>query len=90
LNSRPQELSWSQVHAVRLERHHLVRRAAKKDLSFDGKVAGTWTHVPAGGTLRITVDPFPRLGAKTTADVRRKAESLAETLGLAKAEVRFA
>jgi len=57
----------------------------------DGKVAGTWKHVVAGDAgLRITVEPFRRLSAKTTAGVRRKAESLAEALGLAKAEVRFA
>jgi len=56
----------------------------------DGKVAGTWTHVAASSSLRITVDPFRRLSAKTTAGVRNKAESLAEALGLAKAEVRFA
>jgi winged helix DNA-binding protein len=57
----------------------------------DGQVAGTWKHVAAGDAgLRITVEPFRRLSAKTTAGVRRKAESLAEALGLAKAEVRFA
>lgn len=57
----------------------------------DGRVAGTWRHVAAADAgLRITVEPFRRLSAKTTAAVRRKAESLAEALGLAKAEVRFA
>jgi hypothetical protein len=54
----------------------------------DGQVAGTWTHVAARDTLRITVEPFGRLSAKTAAEVRRRAESLAEVLGLAKAEVR--
>jgi len=54
----------------------------------DGHVAGTWTHVAARNTLRITVEPFGRLSAKTAAEVRRRAESLAEVLGLAKAEVR--
>lgn len=54
----------------------------------DGQVAGTWTHVAARDTLRITVEPFRRLNAKTAADVHRRAESLAEVLGLAKAEVR--
>jgi hypothetical protein len=53
------ELSWSQVHAFRLERHHLV-------------------HVAARDTLRITVEPFGRLRAKTAAEVRRRAETLAE------------
>jgi Winged helix DNA-binding domain len=54
----------------------------------DGQVAGTWTHVAPKGTLRITVEPFRRLSAKTMAEVRRRADSLAETLGLAKADVR--
>jgi hypothetical protein len=57
----------------------------------DGKVAGTWRHLAAGDAgLRITVESFGRLSAKTKAGVRRKAESLAGALGLAKAEVRFA
>ena len=55
----------------------------------DGRVAGTWTHAAARDTLRITVDPFRRLRAKTMAEVRRRAESVAEALGLAKAEVRI-
>jgi hypothetical protein len=54
----------------------------------DGSVAGTWTHQGAKGTLLVTVDPFERLAAKTIAEVRRRAESLAETLGLARAEVK--
>ena len=56
----------------------------------DGQVAGTWTHVAPKDTLRITVEPFRRLSAKTKAEVRRRADSLAETLGLAKADVRIA
>jgi hypothetical protein len=57
----------------------------------DGKVVGTWKHVVAADAgLRITVEPFGRLNAKTTAGVRRKAESLAEALGPVKSEVRFA
>jgi hypothetical protein len=54
----------------------------------DGQVAGTWTHVAPKVTLRITVEAFRRLSAKTMAEVRRRADSLAETLGLAKADVR--
>jgi Winged helix DNA-binding domain len=56
----------------------------------DGQVAGTWTHVAPKGTLRITVEPFRRLTAKTMAEVRRRADSLAETLGLANSDVRVA
>ena len=53
----------------------------------DGRVAGTWTHVAAKQVLRITVEPFWELKSKTLTEVRRRAEALAETLGLASAEV---
>lgn len=54
----------------------------------DGRVAGTWTNETVRGTLRITVDPFERLTSKTIAGVRGRAESLAETLSLSRAEVK--
>jgi hypothetical protein len=54
----------------------------------DGRVAGTWSHAAAKETLRITIEPFRRMTSKTIAEVRRRAESLAATLGLARAEVR--
>jgi hypothetical protein len=56
----------------------------------DGRVAATWSHVIAKGTLRIIVEPLERLTSKTGAEVRRRAESLVETLGLARAEVTIA
>ena len=56
----------------------------------DGRVAGTWTHTAAKQTLSIKVDPFQRFGSKTLAAIRRRADSLAETLGLAKADVHVA
>jgi hypothetical protein len=56
----------------------------------DGQVAGTWTHVVTKDILRITIAPFGRLSMTTMAEVRRRADSLAETLGLAKADVRLA
>ena len=56
----------------------------------DGQVVGTWTHMTAKDTLRIALEPFRRLSAKTMAGARRRADSLAETLGLAKADVRVA
>jgi hypothetical protein len=56
----------------------------------DGRVAGTWTHVAAREALRIKVEPFKRLAAKTVAELRRRADSIAETLGMAKAEVQVA
>ncbi len=53
----------------------------------DGRVAGTWSHVVHKETLQISVEPFERLAARTRAEVRHRAESIAETLGLAKTEV---
>ena len=57
---------------------------------LDGRVAGTWRHQAARGTLLVSVEPFQRLTAKTVADVRRRAQTLSETLGLARAEVKVA
>ena len=56
----------------------------------DGRAAGTWTHQVAKDTLGISVEPFRRMSARTMAQVRRRAESLAETLGLMKVDVRVA
>jgi hypothetical protein len=53
----------------------------------DGRVAGTWAHVAVKDTLRITIEPFQRLKANTMAEVRRRGESIAESLGLAEVEV---
>lgn len=83
----------SRAHIVEAANLSKVSRTAgwiSAVVLVDGKVAGTWTHVAAAGGLRVTIDPFRRLSAKTTAGVRRKADSLAEALGLAKAGVRFA
>jgi hypothetical protein len=56
----------------------------------DGRVAGTWTQTAAKQTLSIKIEPFKRLSTKTVSEVLRRAASLAETLGLAKAEIRVA
>jgi hypothetical protein len=55
----------------------------------DGRVAGTWSHLAQKGTLLVSVEPFQRLAAKTKVEVRRRAESIAEALGLARTEVRI-
>jgi Winged helix DNA-binding domain len=82
-------------------RHHLFTVAHASKVSrtagwisavvlVDGQVAGTWTHEVVKETLRLTLTPFRRVSSKTTAEVRRRVGSLAETLGLARAEVQIA
>jgi hypothetical protein len=82
-------------------RNHIVESANESKVSrvagwisavvlVDGRVAATWTHETAKETLRIAVAPFERLSSKTAAQVRARAESLAETLGLSKAVVTIA
>jgi hypothetical protein len=56
----------------------------------DGRVMGTWRHVSAGRTLNVSIEPFGRMSAKMLAEVRRDAESLAGSLGLAGATVKLA
>ena len=83
----------SRAHIVDAANHSKVSRTAgwiSAVVLVDGRVAGTWTHAEVKDTLRITVDPFQRLTAKSITEMRRKAESLAETLGLSRAEVQVA
>jgi winged helix DNA-binding protein len=79
-------------------RDHLVERAQLARVSrtagwisavvlVDGTVAGTWTHVVANRTLRVTVEPFRRLTSAVRGQVRLRAAELARALGLAKTEV---
>jgi len=56
----------------------------------DGRVAGTWTQRAARQTLNVRVEPFGRMSAKTLAEVRRLAESLARSLDLTGAAVEIA
>jgi hypothetical protein len=83
----------SRDHIVDASHHSKVSRVAgwiSPVVLVDGRVAGTWSHIGVRDILRIKVEPFQRLSSKTTAEVRRRAESLAKTLGLARAEVRVA
>ena len=80
-------------HLVEAANHSKVSRTAgwiSAVVLMDGRVAGTWSHEAVKGTLRITVVPFQTLTSKTMREVRRRAESIAETLGLARAEARIA
>jgi len=83
----------SRDHIVEAANHSKVSRTAgwiSAVVLVDGRVAGTWSHVAAKGTLRISVEPFQRLAAKTKVEIQRRAESLAEMLGMARTEVGIA
>lgn len=82
-------------------RDHIVERAELAKVSrtagwisavvlVNGSVAGTWTHAVGNTTLRVSVEPFRRLSARVTAEVRLRAGELAGALGLEKTEVKFA
>jgi hypothetical protein len=80
-------------HIVEAANHSKVSRTAgwiSALVLVEGRVAGTWSHEAVKGTLRVTVEPFQTLTSKTMKEVRRRAESIAKTLGLARAEVRIA
>lgn len=50
------ELSWPQVHAFRLQRHHLTGRAPKKDLAkVVGDIGGAQAQVMSAAELQIAV-----------------------------------
>jgi len=50
------ELSWPQVHAFRLQRHHLAGRAPKQDLArVVGEVGGAQAQVMSAAEMQIAV-----------------------------------
>jgi winged helix DNA-binding protein len=50
------ELSWPQVHAFRMARHHLTKRAPKKDLArVVGDVGGVQAQVMSAAELQVAV-----------------------------------
>jgi len=50
------ELTWPQVHALRLERHHLTHRAPKKDLAkVVGEIGGVQAQVMSAAELQVAV-----------------------------------
>ena len=53
-----------------------------------GRVEGTWTHVISNKTLRITVEPFRALSSQVKSEIELRAESIAQAIGLSKAEVK--
>ena len=50
------ELTWAQVHAFRLERHHLTRREPKRKLSrVVGEIGGVQAQVMSSAELQVGV-----------------------------------
>ncbi len=50
------ELSWPQVHAFRMARHHLTQRAPKKDLArVAGDIGGVQAQVMSAAELQVAV-----------------------------------
>lgn len=63
----PVQLSWAQVHAFRLHRHHLDKRASKKDLAgVVGDFGGAQAQVMSAAEMQIAT----RVDC-TVADVRK-------------------
>ena len=66
MTTTPTELSWAQVHAFRLQRHHLTRRAPRKDLAeVVGAMGGAQAQLMSAAELQIAT----RVDCKV-ADVR--------------------
>jgi hypothetical protein len=77
-SSKPVELTWPQVHAFRLTRHHLNGRAPRKDLAkVVGEIGGAQAQVMSAAEMQIAVR-----AECTVADVRDalwKTKSLVKT-----------
>jgi hypothetical protein len=56
----------------------------------DGSVAGTWTHALANKTLKVNVAPFGRLTSTVKAQIQERVDTIAESLGATKNEVKVA
>ena len=56
MTTDPIEVSWSQVHAYRLTRHHLVTRAPRKDVTHVvGDISGVQAQVMSAAEMQIGV-----------------------------------
>lgn len=72
------ELTWPQVHAFRLQRHHLDHRAARKDLaSVVGDIGGAQAQVMSAAELQIAVRV--KCGVDEVRDALWKDRSLVKT-----------
>ena len=82
----------SRIHIVEAANESKVSRTAgwiSAVVLVDGRVAGTWSHVAQKGTLQVSGPLPPRSCRGLSTEVRRRAESLAEILGLAGTDVRI-
>lgn len=81
-----------------VNREHLFERAYAAKVSrtsgwisavvlIAGRVQGTWTHAVEKNALRIRVEPFRPFKAKARAEIKRRADDLAQSLQLAGAAV---
>lgn len=81
-------------------RDHLFERAHASKVSrtagwisavvlVGGSVKGTWTHTTDKSALRIRVEPFRPLNGGVKAEIRQRAQSLAQALGAADAVVTY-
>jgi hypothetical protein len=83
----------SRDHLLATEHAARVSRTAgwiSAVILVDGRAAGTWTHEVAKGTLAIKVEPFRKLSSATLKEVRERASTIAEALGLGEARVSVA
>jgi len=81
LSARPavaEDLTWAQVHAFRLERHHLMRRAPKKDLArVVGEIGGVQAQVMSAAELQAGIRVDCRV--EDVRDALWKGKTLAKT-----------
>ncbi len=75
---------FERVHAPRVSRTAGWISAV---VLADGRVEGTWTHDRSNRTLRVTVEPFRALSSRVKSEIELRADSIAQALGLSKAEV---
>jgi hypothetical protein len=83
----------SRDHLFAAEHRSRVSRTAgwiSAVVLVDGRVVATWTHQVGKRSVAITVEPFRKLSPSTVKELRIRAHSIAEALGLGEAEVKVA
>jgi hypothetical protein len=63
VNRSPLEVTWPQIHAFRLERHHLLRRAPRGALvRVAGEIGGAQAQVMSSAELQLAVRTAAKVG----------------------------